>query len=250
MTKPKVFLSPSTKEYQISPITNISEAKRMREFAKEVERNLVDLGIDVILSNLDAPPSQSVTDSNDSKADLHLVLSSLRVTSPSDRGIKIYFSSSDGKSRDYATVIAENLKKIYPLPDLVSIVPNGSFVELLNTASPAVVVAIGNQSNADDVKWFDENSGDIAQNIAFSVGEVLGIENETTPLTAIGIVNGQQGYTEVRKTPSPTSKIITRIQNGLPVRIIGKLGNWYAIIAANVEGYVPTDDITAETPEQ
>ena len=249
MTKPKVFLSPSSKEYQISPITGISEAETMHLLSEEIASNLSDLGIEVIVSEIGSTPNQNTESSNDANVDLHLVLTSLRATNPDQRGIKIYYSSADGKSRDFANVISKNLKEIYPLPDRVETEANSALVELISTTSPSVVIAIGNQSNADDVKWLSENMGDIAQNISASVGDVLGIKTQTKPLTALGLVNGPQGYATVRKTPSPTSKIITRIQNGAPVRIIGKIGNWYAILASNIEGYVLESEITAETPE-
>lgn len=250
MTPPKVFISPSAKEYQISPITGVNEAQTMRLLAEEIKTNLDDLGIDAIISKIGSTPNESLKDSNQENVALHLVLTSLRATSNADRGIKIYYSSSDAQSRDYATTISNNFKEIYPSPELVETEPNGSLVELIGTNSPAVVVAVGNQSNFEDVSWFDENIGDIAQNIAVSIGEVLGVKADSTPLTAIGLVNSPVGYATIRKTPSPTAKILMRIQNGAPVRIIGKIGNWYAVIASNVEGYVLASEITAETPER
>lgn len=250
MTEPKVFLSPSSKGYQISPVTEKSEADIMRLLAEEIKKNLDDLGIETVISEIGSTPNQSVESSNKEKAALHVVLSTLKASNDTDRGIKIYFSSSDALSRDYASVFAKNLKEIYPIPQFVTTQPNGSFVELLNTESPSVVISIGNQSNAEDAAWLAENSGDVAQNIAASIGEILGIKAETTPLTALGLANGTMGFATVRKSPSPTAKIITRIINGSPVRIIGKIGNWYAILASNIEGYVLESEISNETPEQ
>jgi N-acetylmuramoyl-L-alanine amidase len=249
MNEPVVFLSPSAKDYQISPITGISEAEIMKLLSDEIKSNLIDYGIKVIEGQSGATPAQNAESSNNSHVSLHLVLTSLRATSPSQRGIKIYYSSSDSQSRDFAGTIATNLKEIYPLPDLVTTEPNGALVELINTTSPAVILSISNQSNPEDVEWLSENLGDIAQNISSSISDVLGTESETKPLTALGLVNGVSGYATVRKSPSPTSKIITRLQNGTPVRIIGKIGTWYAIIAARIEGYVQESEITAETPE-
>ncbi len=249
MTKPKVFLSPSSKDYQISPISGISEAEIMYLLSDEIASNLSDLGIEVIMGEIGSTPNQNTESSNNSNVDLHLVLTSLRATSPDQRGIKIYYSSADAKSRDFANAISKNLKEIYPLPKLVETEANSALVELINTTSPSVVIAIGNQSNQSDVEWLSDSMGDIAQNIAASIGDVLGMKAQTKPLTALGLVNGPEGYATVRKTPSPTAKIITRIQNGAPVRIIGKIGNWYAILAANIEGYILENEITAETPE-
>ena len=69
-----------------------------------------------------------------------------------------------------------------------------------------------------NVSWFDENIGDIAQNIAVSIGEVLGVKADSTPLTAIGIVNSPAGYATIRKTPSPTAKILSSLIKTFPMK--------------------------------
>jgi N-acetylmuramoyl-L-alanine amidase len=244
-----VFISPSSKEYKLSPITEKSEAEVMRKLAEEIKESLSERGIEAIISPANSSPSQSVIDSNSSKVALHLTLTHLRADSPLDRGIQVIYESTDGKSRDYAQMIAQNIKGIYPLPDLVKVLGNGSFVELTNTDAPSVVLALTNQANEDDALWLDGNLEKVAQNVADSIAEALDEKPTPEPLTAIGIINSTKGYATVRKSPSPTSKVLMRIQNGSPVRIIGKLGSWYAIIAAKVEGYVLESDVTAETPE-
>lgn len=244
-----VFLSPSTKNYLISPITGKSEAEIMKNLSDAISKELTNLGYEVIISESSSSPEASKESSNESEPAIHIGLSSLNANDTNERGIKIYYNSSDGKSRDYAEFFAENLKKISPTPDNVLTVPNSSFVELLGTSAPSVIISIGNQRNSEDVLWFSDSINDIANNISFSVNEILGNPMPAIPLTAIGLINTPIGYATVRKSPSPTSRIITRIQNGAPVRIIGKLGNWYAIIAANVEGYVLESEVVAETPE-
>ena len=245
-----VFLSPSTKDYLISDITGISEAENMKRLADELSKELSALGYEVLMPEEKSSPNGSSEISNEKEPHIHIALSSLNTNTSNERGIKIYYSSSDGKSREFAEIISENLKKIYPTPENVTTSPNSSFVELLNTTAPSVIISVGNQNNEEDVIWFSEALNEIAENIAFSVNEILGVPEIPIPMTAIGIVNTSSGYATVRKSPSPTSRIITRIQNGAPVRIIGKLGNWYAIIAANVEGYILENEVVAETPEK
>ncbi len=244
-----VYISPSSKEYQLSPITETSEAEIMRKLAEEIKAALSNLGIEAIISPANSLPSQAVKDSNNSTPALHLTLTHLRADSPLERGIQVIYESTDGKSRDYAQMIAQNIKEIYPLPALVKTISNGSFVELTDTDAPSVILALTNQANEEDALWLDNNLGAVAQNVANSIAEALDTKPTPIPLTAIGIINSTKGYAEVRKSPSPTAKVLMRIQNGSPVRIIGKLGNWYAIIAAKVEGYVLESDVTAETPE-
>lgn len=244
-----VYISPSSKEYMFSPTTNETEAKKMYLLATELQIALKNIGIDSAISPEGTTPSQSVSNSNSMDYALHLILSSFVSADDNKRGIEVLFNSTNGKSRDYAVTIAENLKQIYPLPQLINLQPNNSFIELTDTKAPSVALFLGNCRNEEDERWLSENIGNIAQNIAFSIGKILGVTEETVPMTAIGIINSPRGFAEVRKSPSPTANVIMRITNGTPIRIIGKIGNWYAAIAENSDGYILASEVTAETPE-
>jgi uncharacterized protein YgiM (DUF1202 family) len=131
----------------------------------------------------------------------------------------------------------------------VRVLPNCSFVELINTNAPAVALFFGNMKNESDAKWLQDNTSSIASNIALSVESVI-TKEETTPMSATGIINAPSGYADIRKSPSSTSSVIARVPNGTSIEIIGKVGNWYITVAQNSEGYVLAKEVTAETPRK
>jgi len=139
-----VFLSPSTKDYLVSDITGISEAENMKRLADELSKELSALGYEILISEEKSSPNSSSEISNKKEPNIHIALSSLNAKDPNERGIKIYYSSSDGKSRGFAEIFSENLKKISPTPENVTISPNSSFIELLNTSAPSVIISVGN----------------------------------------------------------------------------------------------------------
>ena len=246
----KVFLSPSSKDYIVSPINGKTQAETAESISLAIEKELGSLGIEVQRADKGASPLENAEKSNLFGADLHVGITTIISESPEAQGITVYYNSSDGKSRDYATAFAENLKDIYPSPDLVRTKGDNSLVELVGVNSPSVIIALGNLNNKDDVLWLEENTESYGKIIATSIKETEEQFAPAVPMTALGLVNTVLGYATVRKSPSATAKVIARIQNGAPVRIIGKIGNWYAIIAANIEGYVNENEITAETPEK
>lgn len=164
-----VFLSPSSKKYIVSQLRDKSEAEYMDELTKVIEKELKTSGIDVYRSDTDATPTESVRRSNENNVDFHLSFSCLGRSDTTERGIKIYYPSNDGRSRDRARSFSENLKRIYPLPEKVEAVSNCSFIELTQTNAPSILIAICNINNQSDEKWFEENLENLAVEIKRSI---------------------------------------------------------------------------------
>ena len=78
-------------------------------------------------------------------------------------------------SRRDAEIIANNLKQIYPLPDLVTVVPTTTLAELRRTKAPAVLVEVAYHDNYFDAQWIKDNIELIASNFAVSTTEFLGV---------------------------------------------------------------------------
>ena len=79
------------------------------------------------------------------------------------------------RGRRAAEIFANNLKMIYPLPSLVTTVPTTSLAELRRTQAPAVLVEIAYHDNWDDANWIIANIEAIAENLALSVADYLGV---------------------------------------------------------------------------
>ena len=71
-----------------------------------------------------------------------------------------------------ASYTAENLKKIYPDPDLVKVL-RGDTKELRDTDSPAVYVELGYRGNPEDEMWMKEHVDAIAKSLVMSLTQFL-----------------------------------------------------------------------------
>jgi N-acetylmuramoyl-L-alanine amidase len=136
-------------------------------------------GIDFARSNPGDPVVRSIERSNEFQPDLHLALHSRGTPAgapTNEQGINVYhfyYSPVNGEKAAY--IIAENLKKIYPRPDLVSVVPELNMVELRYTNAPAVLVELGNNDNLQDALWIENNIPEIGRNLALSIAKFLNV---------------------------------------------------------------------------
>ena len=126
-----------------------------------------------------APPlSPSIAASNAGNYDLHLAIHSN--AAPANlagmlRGSDVYYYRDSTRSRAAAEIFANNLKLIYPSPDLVAAVPTTTLAELRRTAAPAVLVEVAYHDNIDDANWITGNIEKIAENLALSAADYLGV---------------------------------------------------------------------------
>lgn len=175
---PSVFLSPSTQEFNRF-INGGNEEYYMNRIVDAMIPYLRASGIEFARSNPGETVERSVERSNEFPYGLHLALHSRGTPTgvpTADRGINVYhffYSPVNGEKAAY--IIAENLKTIYPRPDLVSVVPNLNMVELRYTNAPAVLVELGQDDNILDALWIEYNIPSIGRNLALSVAEFLNV---------------------------------------------------------------------------
>ncbi len=169
---PSVFLSPST--YYMNIITD-ALIPYLEASGIEYERN---------------DPSKtfanSVRLSNQGNFDLHLALHS-NAAPPANagqaRGSQVYYYADSVQGKRAANIFANNLKEIYPIPSKVETVPTKTLGELNRTKAPAILIELAYHDNPDDAEWIRDNIGTIAQNLAVSVSDFLGIkENQPMPM--------------------------------------------------------------------
>ena len=168
---PKVFLSPSTQEYN-SYVSGGNEELYMNLLADRLEPYLRASGIKFVRNDPDRTFAGAIQDSNSAYYDVHLALHSNAAPdrlSGRLRGIDIYFAPKSSQSEKLANIIANNLKSIYPLPDKVRAVPTYTLGEVLNTKAVAVLCELGYHDNYADEAWIKSELGSIAANIARSV---------------------------------------------------------------------------------
>ncbi|MDD3168208.1 MAG: N-acetylmuramoyl-L-alanine amidase, partial [Eubacteriales bacterium] len=89
------------------------------------------------------------------------------------QGLNVYhyaYTPVGGERAAYYT--AENLKEIYPYPNLVAIIPADTR-ELRDTNALAVLVELGYRGNPEDEMWMKQNMNAIAKSLVRSITEFL-----------------------------------------------------------------------------
>lgn len=174
---PTIYLSPSTQEFN-QYFSGGNEEQYMNLLADVVQRNLERNGIAVVRNDPNAPLASAIEESNLGNFDLHLALHSN--ASPVDlarrlQGADIYYYPGSAKAKQFADILADNIKDIYPNPRLVSSKSTTELGELQFTKAPAVLVEVAYHDNPDDELWIKENLDEIGDTIAKSVSQFLDV---------------------------------------------------------------------------
>ena len=172
-----VFLSPSVQEYN-PYISGGNEEEYMNLIADEMIPYLEASGIYVARNDRDEPVSAAIQASNAGVYDLHLALHSNAAPEGrygEERGIiAFYYPGSVGGQRA-AELIAQELRKIYPLPNKVTTRPTTSLGEVRQPRFPSVLLEIGYHDNYSDATWLEGHWDAIAQQIARGLTEYFGL---------------------------------------------------------------------------
>lgn len=170
-----VYLSPSTQEFN-QYFSGGNEEFYMNILADIVQKNLENIGITVVRNNPDLPLASAIEESNAGDYDLHLALHSN--ASPEQfagklQGSDIYYYPGSVKAKEFADILADNLKEIYPNPRLVNVRSTTELGELQFTKAPAVLVEVAYHDNPNDEMWIKENLNEIGDTIAQAVVDYL-----------------------------------------------------------------------------
>ena len=243
---PKVFLSPSTQEWN-QYATEGNEELYMNLLADRMEPYLRSCGISFVRNDPVRNVTGAIADSNAGSYDVHLALHSN--AAPENlagrlRGIDIYFAPKSSYSETLANIIANNLKSIYPLPDKVRAVPTYSLGEVLRTKAVAVLCELGYHDNYADEAWLKNNLEAIAKNITNSLCDYFGIPFVNAGAVRWGTVTTDGGNLNIRSYPSLAGKIIGSMPDGATVMINGETNGWYVVSYNSINGYSSSDYIT------
>lgn len=237
---PSVFLSPSTQEW--NPYVNGgNEELYMNQVADRMEPYLRSSGIIYRRNDPNRGAAGAIADSNAGNYDVHLALHSNAAPeslSGQLRGIDIYYSPASKESEELATIIANNFKTIYPLPDKSNARPTNSLGEVTRTNAVAVLCEIGYHDNVQDAAWIKNNLNAIAVNLVESLCDYFGIPFVNAGPVRTGIVTAGGSNLNIRSYPSMNGRIIGSVPDGAKVIVYGKTGDWYVIFYQGITGYV------------
>ncbi len=243
---PKVFLSPSTQEWN-KYATDGNEELYMNLLANRIEPYLRSCGISFVRNDPVRNVTGAIADSNAGVYDVHLALHSN--AAPENltgrlRGIDIYYAPKSSQSERLANIIANNLKSIYPLPDKVRAIPTYSLGEVLRTKAVAVLCELGYHDNYADEAWLKNNLEAIARNIVNSLCDYFGIPFISAGAVRWGTVTTDGSNLNIRSYPSLSGSIIGSMPDGASVMINGETDGWYVVNYNGIIGYSSSQFIT------
>ena len=242
---PKIYLSPSTQEYNPYITGNGSEEYFMNLIADAMEPYLLSSGIQFDRNSPDMTAASSIAQANRGQYDFYLALHSNASGDGSvegrARGIVAFYYPTSTNGRRGAEIIADNLKKIYPLPDRVTTRATTTLGEVRQPKPPAVLLEIGYHDNTADALWIQENIQNIAENLVQSLTEYFGLPfiYPMTPRT--GTVITQRDALNVRSYPALSGQIVGSVPPQAQLTVYGQFDGWYSIGYGNLAGYVLSD---------
>lgn len=174
---PNIYLSPSTQEQQVV-VTGNNEEYYMNLIADAMVPYLRASGIDFDRNNPEDTVSQIIEHSNSKYRDVHFMLNmgaGVGNLSGLLRGVNVVYYTGSPGGKEAAAIFAENLRTLYPDPNLVIISSDRLNRELRDTDAVALMVALGYRDNPIDAVWLQNNIDNIAKNLVLSLTQYFGI---------------------------------------------------------------------------
>ena len=140
--------------------------------------------------------------------------------------------------------MANNLRSIYPLPDLVRAQPSTTIGELRRTRAPSVFLELAYHDNYDDAAWIKANIETIARNIVLSLTEYFGIPFLTPVPPRSAVVDVNWGRLNIRSRPNLDAPVIAQAYDGAPLTVINEWQGWYLVNYNGQIGYASSQFVT------
>lgn len=243
---PNIYLSPSLQPYN-EYVNGGSEQYHMNLLADEMEPYLRANGIRFTRNTVGTSLGQAIRESNAGEYNLHLALHSNAAPpalSGQLRGTDVYYYPYSTAGSRAATIIADNWKEIYPLPDRVTTRPTTTLVEITKTNAPAVLIETAYHDNPEDAEWIVTHTPEMAANLVKSLTEIFGIpfiDNPQPSRTARVVTEG--GNLNIRSKPSLEAAVLTRAPNGATITVLGEWQGWYVVNYNGTVGYASSQYI-------
>ena len=237
---PKIYLSPSTQEYNPYVTGAGSEESFMNLLADAMEPILLLNGIQFSRNTPDMTAASSIRQANAGQYDFYLALHS-NASGPGaegrSRGILAFYYPTSANGRRAAELFVENLRDIYPLPEKVSTRATTSLGEIRQPRFPSVLLEIGYHDNYSDAVWVEGHRDAIAQQIARGLTAYFGLPFIYPMDPVQGTVTVSNGTLNLRDYPSSSGKVIASLPNGAAVTIYGEWNGWYVVHYGDQVGY-------------
>ncbi|MFR4758089.1 MAG: SH3 domain-containing protein [Evtepia gabavorous] len=158
----------------------------------------------------------------------------------------IAFMAGSARGMRAAQFLADGLKAIYPLPNLVRTEPTTTIGEVRRVRAPAVLLELGFHDNPDDAQWIVTHIDAMAESIVLSLAEYFGIPSSLTAIPLPGEVRAELGALDVYSRPDFDTPPIAQLYDGAQVTVINEYYGWYLIQFGDQVGYVAADFVAVE----
>ena len=172
---PRIFLSPSTQEYNIYITGSGSEEHFMNLIADAMEPYLLANTIRFSRNTPDMTAAGSIRMSNSGSYDFYLALHSNAsgdgLREGAARGIIAFYYPTSANGRRAADIFVKELRNIYPLPDKVYARATTTLGEVRQPYMPSVLLELGYHDTTEDARWIEGNIESIAATLVLSLTE-------------------------------------------------------------------------------
>lgn len=245
---PRIFLSPSTQEYNLYITGTGSEEYHMNRLADAMEPYLIANTIRFTRNTPDMTAASSIRLANSGSYDFYLALHSNGSTDGSRegtvRGVIAFYYPTSVNGRRAADLFVTGLKEIYPLPDRVYALSTTALGEVRQPYMPAVLLELGYHDNTADARWLEDNTQAIAANLVSSLTRYFSLPF-VVPLTPRqGRVDTPEGGgLNLRAAPGSRGDVVTLLPDGAAVTVYGRYQDWYTVGYQGHLGYAWADFI-------
>lgn len=238
---PRIYLSPSTQDWNPYADGSGSEEYWMNLLADALEPYLYANTIAFVRNTPEMTAASSIAQANSLGGfDFYLALhsnASGEGQAGKNRGIIVFYYPSSVEGKRAADLFAAQLKKVYPLPELVTTQATTALGEVRRPKYPANLIELGYHDNYDDLRWIENHLDAAAQAIARGLTKYFGLPFLYPQLVRTGIVTTEGAPLRLRSTPGIDGTIIAEIPNGASVQIYGSFQGWYSVGYGGQLGY-------------
>ena len=153
-------------------------------------------------------------------------------------------ASSIAEGERAATIIANNLKEIYPLPELVQAQPTTTIGEVRRVRAPSAFLELGYHDNPEDSAWIKSSLDPVAKNLVMSLTDYFDIPFLLPQPSRPGQVDVDWGVLNIRARPELGAPILVQAPDGAPLTVLNSTGDWYLVDYYGTVGYARQDFIT------
>lgn len=243
---PIIYLSPSTQENNFY-VNGGTEEEWMNRLADALVPYLTASGIRYTRNTPQMTAGSSIRASNAGNYDLHLALHSNAAPEGlygQRRGIIVFYYPGSVQGREAATLVADGLKEIYPLPNDVRAEATVTIGEVRRVRAPSVFIELGYHDNPDDAVWIKNNLDAAARSIALSLTEYFGLPFLTPRAYRNAVVDVNWGSLNIRDKPDTSSYVVTQAPDGARLTVINQYRNWYVVRYEGIVGWANADFVT------